>query len=225
MEEKIKEELKYLQGKDIYSLIVKSHEESIAINKEYKNYLKQLRKILLSSNIVEAYNILKNKHNIIDHLYVERTFSVLYIVYCVIGKYKNEISILLDNEKFLERVYIRIVLLKEGWDKRAIEKFLSKHYNLEWSEEYDILYIYLKNVLCIQEKQHNKGRPKIPLKVKEIIKVYTKDKNLDKMRGIYELYNNLKSLFTKEEINYMFSVIDEDRKELKEKLEVLIKYT
>jgi hypothetical protein len=226
MEDKIKEELNYLHGKDLYSLFMESHKDVISFNDEYKVYLKDICNILKTSNIIEVYNTLKEKYEISsDRLYVERVFSILYIVYTLTGKFKNEISILLDNEKLLERVYIRIVLLKEGWDKGAIEKFLSKHYNLEWSDKYDIYYIYLKNMLCIQEKNNIRGRPKIPERVRDIIEVYIKDKNVDKMRVIYEVYKDLKNLFTEEEINYLSSVVNEGRNELKEKLEILKKYT
>jgi hypothetical protein len=226
METKIKEELEYLHDKDIYSIFVDSHKVAIKNNDEYKTYLKDICNVLKNYNLIEAYNILKEKYEFVsDPLYIERVFCILYIVYVLTGNFKNEIRILLDNEKFLERVYIRIVLLKEGWDKRAIEKMLSKYYNLEWNENYDIYYIYLKNILCIEEKINNKGRPKIPDRIKDIIEVYTKDKNLEKMRSIYSVYKDVKNLFTEEDINYLLTRVNEERKDIKEKLEILKKYT
>jgi len=126
---------------------------------------------------------------------------------------------------FYTRVYIRVVLLKEGWSPLNIETFIKKTYG----GTYDILrykftYMYISAILGISNVPHTKGRPSLPASIKTAIETARKDKNKKRMKAKYDISKDVTNLFTQEDI----SVLKEKCKENKilcSKLDVLMKYT
>jgi hypothetical protein len=126
---------------------------------------------------------------------------------------------------FYERLYIRIVLLKEGWKPLNIETFLKNNYSLKWDIiRYKFTYIYLRSILNIKEKPQLKGRPKIPESLKEYIKPKLKEKNKERMKTKYDISKDLNKLFTKEDI-ILLKTQNRNNITLNNKLDILSKYT
>jgi len=161
-----------------------------------------------------------------SRIFMEAMAIVVYLIYLLRGKYKKSIQHIIDTDSlFLERLYIRIVLVKNGWNDESIEKLISRYYNIKWNNYYFSTYVYLRKFTNTEHKILTKGRPQVPSSIRELLTKYKETKNKLKMRSIYTIYKEITHLFTKEDIAYLHQVIPDDKQDLKQKLLVLSKYT
>ena len=190
----------------------------------HDKYIVRLTGLLLDNTpAIDIYELLKDEFEFVNNsAYLEWLSSVLYLAYLCRRRHTDTIKEYLMDEEFLERIYIRIVLLKEGWNDKSIEKLIVKYYGLEWNKYYFIYYVYFRNIINIK-KNRSIGRPKIPNKIKCYLDKYKILKNVNKMRNIYALYRDVNKLFTKEELQSIKESVNDDS--IKKKLEILNKYT
>ncbi len=149
----------------------------------------------------------------------------LYIKEVLTGEKYNYTKVL--DKEFFERLYLRIVLLKEGWRPLNIETFLKTNYSTGWDiVRYKFTYIYLRSILSIPnvEHQQTKGRPKLPDYLKKFINYKLKEKNKERMKNKYDISKDLNKLFTKQDIQALINSVKENTT-LVEKLNILNKYT
>jgi hypothetical protein len=129
------------------------------------------------------------------------------------------------NKEFYERLYIRIILLKEGWRPLNIENFIKTNYSLKWDIiRYKFTYIYFMSILNIKQKQQYKGRPKLPLFLKSYINPILKEKNKVRMKEKYDISKDLNKLFTKEDVTLIRNQF-KDNLILLKKLDILDRYS
>jgi hypothetical protein len=159
-----------------------------------------------------------------EPLFKELLDCRMYIKEVLTGE-KHNYSTSLTKE-FFERLYLRIVLLKEGWRPLNIETFLKTNYSTKWDiVRYKFTYIYLRCILGIPPViEHQKGRPKLPSYLKTFITHKLKEKNKDRMKHKYDISKDLNQLFTKQDITVLINSV-KDNATLVEKLGVLNKYT
>ena len=127
-----------------------------------------------------------------------------------------------NDEEVDERMMFRIELYKEGWDIEQIERYICSHFFKQKElPKYDTEYfdIFYNNILLtLNETRNNKfnnkvGRPKLPDKLKEYLRLKYKDIIRENMRKKYsdlKEYEELKeNLLTYEE----FKIIKEKIKD------------
>ena len=202
----------------------------------YFNILKDRINLINNTNltIIEIENNIRKKYNIIQFQNKQHIEYMVYFYYIIFeffniidkDRYKDcEIETIKNNME------IRIELYKNGFNINNIENYMNKYIyeekNIFNSEIYYIFnylldnIIKLKNIIVISK---GKGRPKIPLKLNEIIKNKKKIKMRNIMSKKYKIINNIKEIkLTKNDINYLLSLI-KDNKELTLKLELYKEY-
>jgi hypothetical protein len=102
-----------------------------------------------------------------------------------------------DDKEFLERLLIRVRLIKRGWSNPSIDRLLRIYYsNISYRDDALIFfYLLIKELFNINSsKKETKGRPEISKDIKEILKDKKKEKNINKMRTIYKVYNVVNEL-------------------------------
>jgi hypothetical protein len=139
-------------------------------------------------------------------------FAMCHLLQCN-SELSNIISCKSEYKELIERVYIRIILLKDGWKPETIEKCLNKNYNMNWTiNKYKLPYFFISkcingNLNCIEIRQ--KGRPIIPDKVKNILKVKWNEKNRLRTQQIYSVYKLKQNIsFTIEDIQHLTDCIE-----------------
>jgi len=140
--------------------------------------------------------------------------------------YKIDSKVFSLEEEKLERMLIRIILLKNGWDGDKIEKLLVRHYGIKLEKRIQVYYYCLKHLLMIEEEKFDKrGRPKIPIKVDKILKIIRERKNKERMRNRYEVCNILKREITIEDLNKIKLILEKNGEEgLSSKIDNLLVY-
>jgi hypothetical protein len=200
------------------------------IQKKIPSYNLWIEKLMESlSKEEQVTDICKRFSTIYNYASIEYTIYIIFIIYILRDKFKKSIDYALMDTLLLERLYIRILLIKDGWNDRTIENLLMKHYNIEKNENYFIIYLYLRKLMNTNNKIVKRGRPEIPNNVKTILNKRQKETTMEKMRNIYlvhkNIYKDIHKLFTSEDINYLSELIPDNKKELKEKLNILSKYS
>jgi hypothetical protein len=131
----------------------------------------------------------------------------------VVSKFKN-------NNSNIEKTFIRLFLLKEGWKPYSIENFIKMHYKVKYSiENHKSFYFFINNTFKLDRKNFKIGRPLLPDIIKDLIKKKNNVKNKDKINKIYKLYYSINNLFTKEEITSLIDTCKKDN--IIKKLETL----
>ena len=212
----IESSLKDIRVENIDNLIIKNLKEEYAntLSKDKTKFIERVNfrhtlfksgKLLeeIEKEVSERYKI---SHTMND-LNLELRKTYIYIVYklgCdlynlnIINKIKNDI-------KLLERIYIRLTLIINGWNDITIEKRIAKKYKLYYDKyKWYASYFYIRKIIqnSIKINQLKKGRPKLP---KELLCIYNKIHNNECLKSIkqkYKIYNIIKS-FTQEDITYI----------------------
>lgn len=206
------------------------------IEKPYllKDRIYLINDLIQEYTIMDALDIVKQRLNIdlTSPLRVEMRCCIIYLKYILYNNNNRVVDELKTNNDFLERLYIRILLLEEGWNEESIEKFLNKHYKLNYTlkiEHYKATYQNIKKILNVNCSKKFKGRPSLPLEVKDILLNYRRCKMRDKMTEKYNISKDLNKLFTKEEIEALKNLVNNSfinyKDILQSKLDTLMKYT
>jgi len=128
----------------------------------------------------------------------------------------------------LERMLIRIILLKEGWEGEKIESLLMRYYNYKIeSEKIEIFYFCLRRLFLIDEEKKNegRGRPRIPESIDKILKGIREGKNKERMRIRYTICNMLKKEITEDDMEKVITILKkEGESKLCEKMSKLLVY-
>jgi len=143
-------------------------------------------------NMEEEYHI-KN-----ESFFKEIWSHTLYIESFIINKNYKFINNITSD--FLERLFIRIILIKKGWTLHSIDSMLKVYYNIEYEKKSLIFFHTLIATLFQIQKKIGKGRNKIPEEIKKILKKKKNEKNSHNMRNIYDIHNLVKQL-TKNDLN------------------------
>ncbi len=226
---------------DISDLYLKLNELNYFIYSDYSFYKTYIERVNLrlklykeKTSILEVERYIKDNYqfvNFTDELSIDILQGIVYVYsilnYCDINdiiKYNIE-----GDYQLIERIYIRIILLKEGWNEHSIEKFIKRLYKKRWDfHNISILYFYFKEVIIVNMKNKIKGRPKIHPIVYNIVIKYNRNKNLQNITKKYNIARDLDKLFTKEEIEAVIEGVDciklQDKNTLKKKLHILLKY-
>lgn len=119
-----------------------------------------------------------------------------------------------------ERMLFRTELYKEGWSIEQIEKYIYKYIykdkyemNIEKLKQYSVSYNNILSAIIEYKKeiQKKKGRPTLPLILKEYIKKKHFFKVRENMRKKYEAFNKYErikeNLLSKEEFDSLKEVI------------------
>ena len=236
MEEKLKRDISKLNiYKDNFNsnidFILNNYAESIENIELLKDRCSLINTLIKEYNIKYTLDIIKQKLNIdLSHtLRSELRCCLIFINYLLTNNVNKVVYELKSNNEFLERLYIRIMLLKSGWIDFSIEKFIKKYYKGDYTiKYYKNYYLIIKRMLGITNTTHFKGRPSFPNEIRDIIKEYRKEKMRKTMNEKYNISKDLNKLFTLEDINDIYCLIETsnliNKKQLKDKLYILNKY-
>jgi hypothetical protein len=239
MEDKIREEVLPIKTED-YKYDVDSTIKYLLNNYKdnmyYPHLIKERASIFYSLvnkyNLQDIINVIKEKLNIDigKPLWLELRCCNVFLRYLLTNKSNKVVEELKCKNDFLERLYIRVCLLKTGWNEHSIEKFIKRLYKFNYTiENIEPKYFSIKKMLKIQFDEKTKGRPSLPEKIKDIVKYYRNYKNKEIMTEKYNISKDLNKLFTKDNILTLKSAIEDsnidNKKELKDKLTILCKYT
>jgi len=215
----------FIDNKEIdYKSLIRERFYSIKIiNNSISHILKTTNDKHNINNDNISYDLDVSKYFILSLLYFNEGINVVY------DKYIN------DN-KFLERTYIRVCLLKEGYSFRTIENIINTYYELQKTKykiDYMIIYTCLTSIIDIYKpkKTNSLGRPKIPDKIKSILMTYKKNKNNERINTYYEFHRRLNNLFFKKEIEYILeglnnlNISEKEKETLRDKLNILVVYS
>jgi hypothetical protein len=174
------------------------------------------------NHIVNYYN--DNYGVIIDDILKELIECHYYIMYLITNKENSITANYRNNKKNIEKTFIRISLIKEGWNGYSIEKFIKRHYEVKYKIEKHILfYFFISNMFELKDTLLKVGRPLLPLEIKDIIKSIYKVKNKEKINKIYSIYYSINNLFSTEEIEILIKDCKDNN--LIKKLELLKEYS
>jgi len=151
---------------------------------------------------------IKNKNN-----FKEIWSHTLYIENFMLNKKYKLMDEIEDDKEFLERLLIRVRLIKRGWSNPSIDRLLRiYYYNISYRDDALIFfYLFIKELFNINSiKKETKGRPEIPEDIKEILKDKRKEKNINKMRTIYNVYNVVNEL-KNDDLNMLIEGCKEER--------------
>ena len=134
---------------------------------------------------------IKNKIN-----FKEIWSHTLYIENFILNKDYKFIKEMEEDKEFLERLLIRVRLIKKGWGNVSIDRFIKIYYKVDYKEEaLMFFYLFIKELFNLKNiKKDGKGRPQIPNDVKYLLQDKRKVKNINKMRNIYSIYNIVREL-------------------------------
>ena len=200
----------------------------------FKDRIHLINELIKEHNIRDTLNIVKERLNIdlTNPLRVELRCCIIYLKYILYNINNKVIEELKDNNEFLERFYIRILLLEKGWVEESIENFINKKYKLNYTlkiEYYKAHYKRIKIMLNITCSKKFKGRPSLPLEIKNITLNYRRCKMREKMNEKYNISRDLNKLFTKEEVESLKNLTETyfkgNKDTLQIKLDALMKYT
>jgi hypothetical protein len=193
-----------------------------------------IRDLIKDNNIKDTLTAVKERLNIdlFSTLRVELRCCCIYLRYIINNETNKVVDELKNDTGFLERLYIRILLLEEGWNEESIERFINKHYTMNYTikcEYYKCRYMIIKRMLNIPCNKKFKGRPSLPVSVKNILLNYRRGKMREIMNEKYSISRDLNKLFTIEEIHGLKDLVNNSTINTKEKLihklETLLKYT
>ncbi len=113
---------------NLKEIFKKSSDTLNEIVSNHDKYIVRLTGLLLDNTpAIDIYELLKDEFEFVNNsAYLEWLSSVLYLAHLYRRRYTDTIKEYLMDKDFLERIYIRIVLLKEGWNDKSIEK-LNKY--------------------------------------------------------------------------------------------------
>lgn len=158
-----------------------------------------------------------------EEIFTEHWFSIFCIEYVLFNKTNNITPLVLQDKDFLERLYIRIRLTKEGWKSDSIEQMITCYYPEKgWVGHLKGIY-YLIEQLVVITKTKQVGRPSLSKEIKEILKPHLKVKKLEKIRTIYSIYYQIKKI-TPDEIDHLIDLLDKESSSLITKLTDLKPY-
>ena len=157
-----------------------------------------VRELGLNYDWENIFQIIFEECNIKDKSTFKEMWShTLYIENFILDKKYKLMVEMEDDKEFLERLLIRVRLIKRGWSNPSIDRLLRIYYsNISYRDDALIFfYLLIKELFNINSsKKETKGRPEIPEDIKEILKDKRKEKNINKMRTIYKVYNVVNEL-------------------------------
>jgi len=123
----------------------------------------------------------------------------LYIENFILDKKYKLMVEMEDDKEFLERLLIRV-------------RLRIYYSNISYRDDSLIFfYLLIKELFNINSsKKETKGRPEIPEDIKEILKDKRKEKNINKMRTIYKVYNVVNEL-KNDDLIMLIEVCKEER--------------
>jgi hypothetical protein len=157
--------------------------------------------------IFEDYHIQSKKN------FKEIWSHTFYIENFILDKKYKIMEEIEDDKDFLERLLIRIRLIKKGWGNVSIDRLLKIYYPCVGYKEEAFIFFYLliKELFNLKDiKKEGKGRPQLPNDVRSILQDKRKDKNINKMRNIYSIYNAVKELKA-DDLNVLIEGCREER--------------
>ncbi len=168
-------------------------------NKEqyFTRVLERFDKIKEFDNINSLEKFIKDKYSISydSEFKTELSKFVYFISYLCSNLIinKNLLYFLKSDTEFLTTTFIRLQLIKANWSCKSIEKFISNKFRQYVIDENfcNITYIFIYNILNYTKDYMEKGRPKIPLVVKQLCIPYNKQENKMRMNKIYSFYKTL----------------------------------
>ena len=196
--------------KDKY-IEIKNILEKIFINRKYKifndlqthlNRATTMYLLFLTTNLpfLEISNLTINKwggYSCNSQMYsdfIQYKYKICCIVKFGINIYDTNIRYTDNVEQVDERMMFRIELYKEGWSIEQIERYICSHFFKQkelpsYNEEYFEV-AYTNILLSLKENRNTKfnnkvGRPKLPQKLNDYLKLKYKDKIRENMRKKY----------------------------------------
>jgi hypothetical protein len=176
-------------------------------------------KLLLTTNlnIIEIFSQSYSKYNIncIINSFTKDMYQYTSYLFAEMIQYKNIKNRFLDPfEEIIERMMFRIELYKEGWSYKQIENYICKYllkepYHNSENTLIEVMYHNLLEKIKLHNKymEKKKGRPSLPLTLKEYVKNKTLKRTKENMRQKYrysKYYENIKNnLFTNEEFDFI----------------------
>lgn len=132
-----------------------------------------------------------------------------------------------NNEVFWKKSYIRVKLIKCGWNPLKIEELVYRHFpsydKIPTEKQISVRYMLLKGYLrlptVVQEKK-TIGRPKCPQEIKHIIQLQINKKLSEGVRQNREVISKIKELFTVDNMEVIIRCLGE-HPEIAEKCEWL----
>lgn len=163
-------------------------------------------------DIKHIVNYYKEKYGVVITEILEELIEChYYIMHIITNKESLVVSKFKNNKSNIEKTFIRLFLLKEGWKPYSIEKIIKRHYKVKYNiEKHKTFYFFINNTFKLDRKNFKIGRPLLPCIIKDLIKKKNNIKNKDKINKIYKVYYSINNLFTKEEINYLTEACKED---------------
>lgn len=120
------------------------------------------------------------------------------------------LSSISTNTHFLQRTFIRLYLLYEGWNPISIERLLctSDDTTLHKNDTRNIIiiYIFLEHICMKQEHeqtQQTRGRPRIPTILQPYFEMKRSIKNKTRMRKLY----SKSKVFTSSDLQYLQTLL------------------
>jgi hypothetical protein len=231
LEEKIKEEIGnldlYEKDLDEMDKLKRGFYKLVYPNKETNiiEYAKEFRNLLINGKETIEYAAidLRNKCNLPprDIYCLDMFYTNFYIKFIIINKKIPEIfkSYITNNVGFFERVLIRIKCIKYGIKPKTIEKIIERYYNIKQNKIYlELTYVCLKYLFSnTQNVSKLKGRPSLPIELKDIFKWYVNQRNINRVK----MYKDKANIFSEEDIVIISKLIntsDELDKNYKEEL-------
>jgi len=199
----------------------------------YKDEIKRIQKLAEEINLIpkeRMLNMYENEHALIHNHINEETWDAIYegVPYIRNKEYFREVymcifffsSIVRTREhklilssadtSFLERFYIRIKLIKNGWNDRAINNVIQTHYNIKMKRWLTCFYFMVRTFFSQSIQSITvKGRPSIPAEIRKILKNKTIVKERQKMNHKYTVYNIATSI-TSEEYTKLIHTLDKE---------------
>ena len=184
-----------------------------------KTLLERIRKknnIVLTQNIslIEIEKQVDSQYNIVGEytfFYIEFIHIFKYIFFYIFDK---EVPTLVSsywntNKEFLERFYIRLDCLHNGWKPIHIETLFKKYYDVPLDKDYIVCHVYdiLKAIIQFREPVLPKGRPKLSNMCKQILKKYYYKNVNKKIKQNNHLKQQVSNLLTDTNIGYIVDSI------------------
>jgi len=241
MESLIREQLKHMKIDENNLYKIAELKVQLRQNKEYNvhefiKHCNATKDLVLTHSLKDIINQYSNKYSFMnDPMYIEIRHTLMYLKYIIYNTLYSDISLLQKDESFLERVYIRIILLSKGWTSSSIEKFINRYYpevKLGENKIYLSYYVFIEEIIysCKNSKiKLIKGRPIVPIVIKNIVKKYRNEKVKNDMTVKYTLVKEIKGLFTQNELENLKDIVKEnlnesDQNQIVKKLDILKKY-
>ncbi len=187
----------------------------------FKERMKDRIKLLREMSVNDVEEIICKKYDI-EYKKGDTIFEIymlgFYIYYYNTRNVPNTIIEYYNNDTYkLERAYLRLTLLKYGWKPSKIESVCSRYYHtsIEKEEDYMKYYTYMSYILGIDGINLQRGRPRIPEEIKDMLKKQRNRRLVQKVHTNNKVAQKCKEI-TKEEVEELINFIQQSCAENKE---------